>query len=495
MSGGPVPITSVDGLIERSYSSGMMKFDNTFRTLPPFLYEDVKPTPIKSPKLVHVSELKNELGIDLSQQELCQWLNGESSLPGEQRLSSRYAGHQFGVWAGQLGDGRAISLGELLTPKGRQEIQTKGSGLTPFSRMGDGKAVIRSSVREYLCSEAMHGLDIPTTRVLALLTGEDPVYRETVEKSAVVARVFPTNLRFGHFEMCFHYEKDEELKALIQYAQKTFFPDCTVEEMLREVVKRTATLIAHWQNVGFCHGVMNTDNMSLLGLTIDYGPYGFMEDTVLNYVCNHSDHRGRYAYNQQPSIGMWNLERLMVCFMKEVPKEKLQEILNEYPGYFEAEYLKLSRKKLGLKTEQESDYQLLIDCLQTLAQLQMDYTFFFRQLAHYQKGQLQSLQAIWDYYGHRQELISWLKQYDDRLTGETFSDEARQREMKKTNPKYVLKNYIAQEIIQDVEQCQNEKLINWLNVLYRPFDEHPEFEAYAAPTPAEHKHYEVSCSS
>jgi uncharacterized protein YdiU (UPF0061 family) len=269
----------------------MVTFNNTFKTLPKFFYEVVKPTPIKNPKLIHVTKLRDELG--LTDVDLTSWLNGELHLSGEERISSRYAGHQFGVWAGQLGDGRAISLGEI----NGQEVQTKGSGLTPFSRMGDGKAVIRSSVREYLCSEAMFGLGIPTTRVLALLTGDDKVRRETIERSAIVARVFPSNLRFGHFEMAFHFQKDEELNALIDYTNKNFFPGKTIEEMLREIVKRTAHLMAHWQNVGFCHGVMNTDNMSVLGLTIDYGPFGFLEDTVLNYICNHSDHQGRNRSN------------------------------------------------------------------------------------------------------------------------------------------------------------------------------------------------------
>jgi uncharacterized protein YdiU (UPF0061 family) len=473
----------------------MMIFNNTFRTLPAYLYENVKPTPIKNARLIHVSKLAADLNLQLSDGELLQWLNGELNLPGEERIASRYAGHQFGVWAGQLGDGRAISIGEIDTPTGHYEIQTKGSGLTPFSRMGDGKAVIRSSVREYLCSEAMVGLGIPTTQVLALLTGDDRVFRETVERSAVVARVFPSNLRFGHFEMCFHFNKEAELEALIDYTCKTFFSGLSIEEMLREVVKRTAKLIAQWQDKGFCHGVMNTDNMSVLGLTIDYGPFGFLEDTVLNYICNHSDHQGRYAYNQQPSIGMWNLERFMVCFMNKLPKETLQSVLNEYPDYFEKEYLRLSRAKLGLLKEEAEDYKLLVEALQTLSQLSMDYTFFWRQLCHHQRGKKESMQELWDYYGDRQELIDWLAKYDERLGREEASNEDRSLRMKKTNPKFVLKNYIAQEVIEDVEQGRSEKLKQWLKILYSPFDEHMAFDKYARPTPSEHKNYEVSCSS
>lgn len=473
----------------------MVKFDNTFTQLPSFFFERVKPTPIRGAKLLHVTKLKDVLGLEASDTEFLKWLNGEKTLPGEQRISTRYAGHQFGVWAGQLGDGRAISLGEIMTKEGRLEIQTKGSGLTPFSRMGDGKAVVRSSVREYLCSEAMAGLGIPTTRVLALLTGEDPVYRETVERSAVVARVFPTNIRFGHFEMAFHFKKDQELKALIEYTNKTFYPGMSIEEMLEEIVKRTAILIARWQDVGFCHGVMNTDNMSILGLTIDYGPFGFLEDTVLNYICNHSDHQGRYAYNQQPSVGMWNLERLLVCFMNEVPKERLEKILEKYPSFFENEYVRLSREKLGLKTEEANDFQILIEAIQMLNELSMDYTFFWRSLCDYKTGQKDSLKKVFDYYGDRQELLTWLEKYSARLQKENSDDLERSLRMKKNNPKYVLKNYIAQEVIQDVEQGNSGKLNDWLNILYTPFDEHADFEKYSRPTPPEHKNHIVSCSS
>jgi uncharacterized protein YdiU (UPF0061 family) len=471
----------------------MPQFDNTFQSLPSFFFEHVHPTPLTNPKLIHATDLRKKLVPELSDSDLLRWLNGELNLPGEERISTRYAGHQFGVWAGQLGDGRAISLGEMKLGDERFEIQTKGSGLTPFSRMGDGKAVVRSSVREYLCSEAMAGLGIPTTRVLGLITGEDQVYRETVERSALVARVFPSNLRFGHFEMAFHFKKEKELIELIQYTRETFFPGMTLPEMLREVVKRTAQLMAHWQNVGFCHGVMNTDNMSVLGLTIDYGPYGFLEDTVLNHVCNHSDHHGRYAYNQQPSIGMWNLERFLICFLEKVPKSELETILNSYPDNFENQYLRLSREKLGLKNEHPDDYQIFLNLLKILNDLSVDYTYFFRELSHYQRGG--SLKGVMDYYGKRTELLDWLKLYDERLKLEDSRDEERNLRMLKTNPKYVLRNYIAQEVIEDVEKGNQEKLSRWLEVLYRPYDEHPELEAYALPTPPHHKNYIVSCSS
>lgn len=473
-----------------------IKFDNSFQRLPKFLYEVVKPTPIKKAKLIHVSSLNEDLDLDLSDEDLKKWLNFEMTLPGEQRIATRYAGHQFGVWAGQLGDGRAISLGEILTPKlGRQEIQTKGSGLTPFSRMGDGKAVIRSSVREYLCSHAMKGLNIPTTEVLALIIGEDKVHRETVERSAIVARVFPSNLRFGHFEMYYHFKKPTELKALIDYTRETFFQGQSTEEMLNTVVERTAKLMAQWMGVGFCHGVMNTDNMSVLGLTIDYGPFGFLEDTVLNYVCNHSDHQGRYAYSQQPDVAQWNLSRFLVCFLGEVPQESLQKMLDGYPAIFETEMQRIARSKLGLKTETPDDYHLYMNLLKIMDQLSLDYTFTFRQLSSYKRSKDESLKDIWDYYGDRIQLKDWLRVYDQRLLVENSSDDERHMQMKTINPKYILKNYIAQEVIKDVEAGNNQKLLEWLEILNSPSLEHEDFHQYSLPTSNEKKNFVVSCSS
>lgn len=465
-------------------------FDNSFSRLPEFLYEKVEPTPIKNAKLIHViEEMKKRIGLKFSDDDLRLWLNGELRLPGEQRISTRYAGHQFGQWAGQLGDGRAISLGEIIGPGGeRFEIQTKGSGLTPFSRMGDGKAVIRSSVREYLCSEAMAGLKIPTTRVLALLTGDDEVYREEIENSAVVARVFPTNIRFGHFEMLYHYSKKAELKALIEYTQKTFFGGMSVVKMLEEIIRRTAHLMADWMGAGFSHGVMNTDNMSILGLTIDYGPYGFMEDTDLNFICNHSDHGGRYAFGQQPGVAQWNLSRLLVCFLDEVPQEDLQKLLDSYPQIFQERLTEVGRRKLGLESVEPADHQLFLELLQVMSQLNLDFTFTFRSLS----GELSPLR---EYYGKRPEFEGWLEKYAERLKKETTSEAERRKSMKLVNPKFVLRNYIAQEVIDGVEAGSNELLKRWLNVFSSPFDEHSELNAYSLPTPYEKKNMIVSCSS
>lgn len=473
------------------------RFDNSFQKLPAFLFENVAPTPLKEAKLIHVTELKKLLGFSqVDNSVLKRWLNGEIRFQNDQQISTRYAGHQFGAFAGQLGDGRAISLGEVLTSDGKRfEIQTKGSGITPFSRMGDGKAVIRSSVREYLCSETMYGLGIPTSRVLALITGEDAVYREEIERSAIIARVFPSNIRFGHFEMCYHFNQKGVLHDLIEYTRHHFFAGVPVEEMLAKIIENTAMLIAQWQNAGFCHGVMNTDNMSVLGITIDYGPFGFLEDTVLSHVCNHSDHEGRYAYNNQPSIAMWNLERLLICFSDHVSKERLTYLLNTFPELFRKHYQKLCQRKLGLRTNEPEDYEFFISLLRILSNLEIDYTYFFRQLCDYKMNHSDSLSELWNHYEKNEELILWFNKYNQRLHREFSDDTKRSGEMKRTNPKFILRNYIAQEVITDVEKGENEKLKNWLKILYDPFSEHPEYDSYSKPTQVEKKNIIVSCSS
>jgi uncharacterized protein YdiU (UPF0061 family) len=474
-----------------------INFDNSFQKLPAFLYEHVVPAPLKDPTLIHVTGLKKELGLEsLSDSILQKWLNGETRFNNDQRIATRYAGHQFGVFAGQLGDGRAISLGEILDADGKRwEIQTKGSGKTPFSRTGDGRAVIRSSVREYLCSEAMYGLGIPSSRVLAIIIGQDKVYRETIERSAIIARVFPSNIRFGHFEMCYHYNQKVVLNDLIEYTRYTFFGGIPVKEMLEQIIDKTAMLMAHWQTVGFCHGVMNTDNMSILGITIDYGPFGFLEDTTLSHVCNHSDHQGRYAYNSQPSVAAWNLEKLLVCFSNHLPKEKLINLLDRFSVLFLSHYQKLWQRKIGLITLEADDLSLFDSLLQMLNKLSIDYTFFFRQLCKYKINQLDSLSELWNYYEKNEELTLWLSLYDQRLKRELSDDIKRQMEMKSVNPKYVLRNYIAQEIIEEAEKGGSEKLKSWLEILYSPFAEHLEYESYSKPTPTEKKNYSVSCSS
>ena len=458
-----------------------MNFDNSFQKLPTHLFENVVPTPLQSPKLaLWNSSLAQELGLKKNP-EICAWLNGEIRLPGDQQISTRYAGHQFGVWAGQLGDGRAISLGEILTATGRHEIQTKGSGLTPFSRMGDGKAVIRSSVREFFGSEAMHGLGIPTSRALALFTGTDPVERETIERSALLARVFPSNLRFGHFEYCFHYEKKSELQSLIDYTRQEFFPGLSLSEMLETITLRTADLLAQWMSVGFCHGVMNTDNMSILGITIDYGPFAFLDDFAWHHICNHSDHKGRYAFDRQPPIALWNLQCLAQCFSDFLKVPDLEKILGLFPARFQDQWNLRMKEKLGLNA---FDLELTKELFEILHKDKIDYTYFFRQLCHYETNA-----EIFSPLDPSAPLKLWLRKWSEKV------DRSNKSKQLKQNPKYVLRNWIANEIIREIEADKFQNLENWLHLFQHPFDEHPDFHAYSLPPKEAQKHLILSCSS
>ena len=458
-------------------------FDNTFQKLPGHLFETVKPTPIQNPRLaIWNSELATSLGLPASpNDEISLWLRGETRIAGDQQISTRYAGHQFGVWAGQLGDGRAISLGELLTPSGRQEIQTKGSGLTPFSRQGDGKAVIRSSVREFFGSEAMHGLNIPTSRALALYTGTDAVERETLERSAILARVFPTNLRFGHFEYCYHFKRRDELQALIAYTLETFYPGKDPLQMLETIVRDSAYLLAKWMSIGFCHGVMNTDNMSTLGLTIDYGPFGFLDDFDWNHICNHSDHRGRYSFQNQPQIMFWNLHRFVQCFADQFDTNTLETTLGTYGPLFQTHWNELLASKMGLD---EFDPDLTKELFNYLADEKIDYTYFFRRLCHFESDP-----NVFAPIPISEPLKKWLEKYKLKRNIK------RMPSMLKINPKFIFRNWIADKIIQEVENDHFENLNQYLKIFHSPFLEHADFESLSLPPQAHQKNFVLSCSS
>ncbi|MDQ6881446.1 MAG: YdiU family protein, partial [Pseudomonadota bacterium] len=346
---------------------------NSFAALGPAFFTDLQPTPLPSPSLVALNDrLAAELGLDrhwLTSAVTLEALTGNRLLSGGRPLASVYSGHQFGVWAGQLGDGRAILLGELETLAGPQEIQLKGAGRTPYSRMGDGRAVLRSSIREYLGSEAVQGLGIPTTRALAVTGSPAPVRREEVETAAVVTRVAPSFVRFGHFEHFSAREQHVELRALADYVIDRFYPECRRTErfagnpyaaLLEQVSERTAATVAQWQAVGFCHGVMNTDNMSILGLTIDYGPFQFLDAFDPGHVCNHSDEQGRYAYNKQPNVAYWNLFCLGQALLPLIGDQELAlAALESYKTVFPRQMEAGMRAKLGLGSSGDSDRGLI----------------------------------------------------------------------------------------------------------------------------------------
>lgn len=431
--------------------------------------------------------------------------SGGAPWRGMRPLASVYSGHQFGVWAGQLGDGRAILLGELDTPTGPMEVQLKGSGLTPYSRMGDGRAVLRSSIREFLCSEAMFHLGIPTTRALAITGSALPVRRETMETAAVVTRLSPSFIRFGHFEHFCHHDQHGELRQLADFVIRHYYPECSAAPqpyvaLLEAVTRRTARLMADWQAVGFAHGVMNTDNMSILGLTIDYGPFGFLDAFDPGFICNHSDTQGRYAYARQPNVALWNLHALAQALLPlvgegEEASDRLLEALEPYRSEFPAALEARMRVKLGLAAEQPGDRELIDGLLKLMAADRVDFTIAFRRLADFSTTGETDNAAMRDLFIDRAGFDAWAAQYQHRLQAENSIDAERALRMKRVNPKYVLRNHLAEVAIRQAQQGDFSEVQRLLKVLQRPYDEQPEHSADAGFPPEWAQHIEVSCSS
>ncbi|MDD2369204.1 MAG: YdiU family protein [Sulfuricurvum sp.] len=473
-----------------------LTLNTPYLSLDPIFYHEVAPTPLRNPKLVSFNPgAAKLLGLDpihLSEKELEKLLNGTLLLEGSRPYAMCYAGHQFGYYVPRLGDGRAINLGCA----NGWNLQLKGSGQTLYSRQGDGRAVLRSSIREYLISEAMNALGIPTSRALALISSDEKVARERWERGAIVLRLAPSWIRFGSFEYFFHTNKHKELESLADFLLQESFPQFVESEdaylkMYGEIVKRTAEMIAGWQSVGFNHGVMNTDNMSAIGITIDYGPFAFMDTFESGYICNHTDAQGRYSYDNQPRIGYWNLERLAHALSPLVTHEKLQTELEKYGSYFTTRLMELLRAKLGLDTPQENDSDLFRTLFSVMENGRIDMTPFFRTLSRY-GGNRDVLLAL---TLAPNQLNEWLDTYDTRLAQNTLSTHDRHTQMLYTNPKYVLKNYILQEAI-DAAEKDDFALVNDLLILAQnPYDEHEPFERYAGVTPQQHTNLKLSCSS
>jgi uncharacterized protein YdiU (UPF0061 family) len=426
--------------------------------------------------------------------------------------ASVYSGHQFGVWAGQLGDGRALGLGEIAHDGARYELQLKGAGRTPYSRMGDGRAVLRSSIREYLCSEAMHHLGIPTTRALCVIGSDQPVRREEVETAAVVTRVAPSFVRFGHFEHFYSNDRVDALQALADHVIERFYPHCKAAEdpylaLLNEAVLSTADMVAQWQAVGFCHGVMNTDNMSILGLTIDYGPFGFLDGFDANFICNHSDSQGRYAYRMQPQIAYWNLFCLAQGLLPllgpqydesargEAAVKDAQGVLEGFKDRFAPALERLMRAKLGLQLERPGDDALVNRLFDVMQANRADFTLTFRHLARVSKHDASGDAPVRDLFLDRAAFDAWANDYRARLSEETLDDAARAIAMNRVNPKFVLRNHLAETAIRRAREKDFSEVERLAAILRRPFDEQPEYEAYAALPPAWASSLEVSCSS
>lgn len=532
---------------------------NSFASLPSDFYTRLPTTPLTVPRLVHASsEVAALLGLSaeaLATQEFLDVVSGTKPMPGGDTMAAVYSGHQFGVWAGQLGDGRAHLLGEIQGPESNFEVQLKGAGMTPYSRMGDGRAVLRSSVREYLASHAMRGLGIPTTQALSLVSARNPVRRETLETAAVVARVAPSFIRFGSFEHWAARRRPDLLRVLADYVIDRFYPECRDEsalkanasqnitnqaadsstisqvesnsasgsggppkdyepyvQLLRAVVRRTATLMASWQVVGFCHGVMNTDNMSILGLTLDYGPYGFMDGFDAKHICNHTDSGGRYAWHAQPAVAHWNLYQLANSLHEIVPEtEPLKAALDEYEGCFLNAMQTRMSQKLGLSTWQSGDETLIDDLWSLMQASHADFTLTFRQLAYApgltkaSQEQIErdlggtvntNLAPFVDLFVDRAGAQAWLTRYSARLGADpTQHWQERVAGMLAVNPLYVLRNHIAQQAIEAAEKGDFSEVQRQYELLRDPFTARAGLEAYAAAPPAGAPHLEVSCSS
>lgn len=478
---------------------------HSFAQLGPAFFTELRPAPLPSPHLVSANTaLARELGLApgwLASQAGVAAFTGNVLPAGSRPLATVYSGHQFGVWAGQLGDGRAILYGAIETAElGVQELQLKGAGRTPYSRMGDGRAVLRSSIREYLCSEAMHGLGIPTTRALVVTGSPQPVRREEIETAAVVTRVAPTFIRFGHFEHFAARGQVEDLRRLADFVIDGFYPHCRTTEafagnpyaaLLAAVTERTAAMVAQWQAVGFCHGVMNTDNMSILGLTIDYGPFQFLDAFVPDHICNHSDETGRYAYNRQPNVAYWNLFCLAQALLPLIGDEELTlAALEPYKAAFPRELEARMRAKLGLDHAQEGDRELQETLLQRLAADRVDYTVFWRRLSHFVRdGQLEPVR---DLFADRAAFDGWVRQYEARLPDDRA---AAASGMLRTNPKYVLRNHLCEIAIRQAKLGDHSEVETLLRLVQSPFDEHPDAEDRAGFPPDWAAHIEISCSS
>jgi uncharacterized protein YdiU (UPF0061 family) len=415
--------------------------------------------------------------------------SGRKPLGGFQPLAMVYSGHQFGAWAGQLGDGRALLIGQARDAKGDLwDIQLKGSGLTPYSRFGDGRAVMRSTIREYLGSEAIAGLGIPTSRALSIIATGETVMRERPEPGAILTRLARSHVRFGHFEHFHHRGKHDQVRLLADHVIGEYFPAFAGDYAgwFGEVVKRTAELMAEWQAAGFAHGVMNTDNMSILGITLDYGPYGFLDAYDPDFVCNHTDEGGRYSFSNQPGIGHWNLRALALALSSLIDSDALVEHLDAYEGVFVGRFRALMRAKLGLARREEGDDDLIRSLLRLMAKTGADYSQTFRGLT--QTGE----DWLFLFGPAREAALAWRERYRARMDGEGD----RRAAMDAVNPRYVLRNWVAETAIRAVEDRGDARpLDRVLRLVQAPYAEHPGEEALSEPPAPEFAGLSVSCSS
>ncbi|PKG52363.1 protein adenylyltransferase SelO [Olleya sp. 1-3] len=495
--------------------------DNSRRQVTKACYSFVTPKQTAKPELVHVSpEMLDTLGMSENDAKTKQFLNvftGNTVLEGTTPYAMCYGGHQFGHWAGQLGDGRAINLFEVEHNNKNWKLQLKGAGETPYSRTADGLAVLRSSVREYLCSEAMYHLGVPTTRALSLALSGDQVLRDVMyngnpdyEKGAIVSRISPSFLRFGSFEILASRQDTETLKTLVDYTINTHFTHLGTPnkhayvQFFNEVAMRSLDMVIHWQRVGFVHGVMNTDNLSILGLTIDYGPYGWLEGFEPGWTPNTTDNQNkRYQYGAQPDIVLWNLYQLANALYPLIEEaEGLEAVLANYAQQKDIQYLQMMRSKIGLSSEEQLDANLiqeLEDCLQLT---ETDMTIFFRNLSDFDgvnptnglqisRDSFYDIKSVTEAIKDRWNL--WFESYADRLERDPISAKAKKENMNSVNPKYVLRNYMAQLAIDDANKGDYKLIDDLFNLLKQPYAEQPKHEKWFTKRPEWARH-KVGCS-
>ncbi|WP_176737109.1 protein adenylyltransferase SelO [Oligoflexus tunisiensis] len=490
--------------------------ENGVRPVPNACFSFVKPTPVRQPRLIAWSDAVGAiLGLARpkgDQDSTVEILAGNRLVPGMRPYAARYGGHQFGHWAGQLGDGRAITLGEIVNREGqRWELQLKGAGPTPYSRNADGRAVLRSSIREFLCSEAMHHLGVPTTRALSLIRADDQVVRDMfydghpqLETCALVTRVAPTFVRFGNFQILTVNGELKELHQLADYVIAQHYPDFNLwsptvyGDWFKEICRRTALMITHWQRVGFVHGVMNTDNMSILGLTIDYGPYGWLDVYDPDWTPNTTDaHRRRYRFGHQPAVAIWNLAQLGQALQPLfTDPQTIEAGMNEFHAHFSESYGRMKAAKLGLaEAPDRADAELIQELDEILKLEPTDMTIFYRKLADIPlaEGDAAASERLGilepAFYSptrtplHAQRLAAWLERYAARSRSEGLDPEERRRRMNQVNPKFILRNYLSQQAIDAAEQGDHSLIERLMQVMQRPYDEQPEHETFAARRP------------
>ena len=450
--------------------------------------------PLNNPFLIHINKtLLDELGLSKeSYEDLMLIFNGTIQIPNIQAVSMNYAGHQFGQYVQQLGDGRGILLGEIEAKNKYLDIHVKGSGKTPYSRFGDGRAVLRSSLREYLCGEAMHGLGIPSSRSLMIFGSNDVVYREKSETAAMIVRTAKTHVRFGSFEKFFYDGLFDRHKELCDYVISQYLPDKEKSNkkysyLLESIVIKTASLIANWQSVGFCHGVMNTDNMSILGETLDYGPFGFMDNFNPSHICNLSDTSGRYSYQNQPYVGMWNCTALANTFKHLINKEEIAKIMSVYEKTYAKRLFALYKNKLGLRENRNTDEALVQELLNVMEVQKLDFTRTFRSLSNILKTN-NSIKVD-------DSLKSWSQKFKERHDIEIADIDSRITQMNEMNPKFILRNYMLQNAIDQAEEGSYKEIDILMKLITKPYEENLEYERYSEESPEWAKSLGLSCSS